>query len=420
MNDAAIRRLLLTCLQVDGLHENGCLCQISPNEWDQLLSLAQQQGITPLLYYRLDTNGGFTAAPTSVTVALQNAYYRNSVRNLRLYRQLETIVCALQVRNISTIVLKGASLAVTVYPNPALRTMNDIDLLVKPAQMADAVAVMAELGYRFIEETGSPVLGETDLVMGHHLPRFVKADEVAAVELHWRLASPDRYQPFDDDALWARAVAMPLATATTCSLCPTDQLLHICLHASYHHAFQQGIRCLCDIDALVRRAGPAIDWSDLQRQTEEQQWGPGVYLALYLAHELLAVPLPNSVLQQATLLVSPSQMPEIAQWHIFSAQQIDEPIPSPAFTKLWDADNWHLRIRVFVQRIFLPKQIIARLYGVSLDSPRIYGWYIRHYIGVVKRYAHHLWRLNRRDTRALTAARQRMQLSQWLGQDDNL
>ncbi len=52
---------------------------------------------------------------------------------------------------IKTIVLKGAMLAETVYPNIALRSMGDIDLLIHKDDLDRAAKRILELGYIFNE-----------------------------------------------------------------------------------------------------------------------------------------------------------------------------------------------------------------------------------------------------------------------------
>ena len=56
-------------------------------------------------------------------------------------------VSALEAQGIRAILLKGAAIAARLYDNPAERSYGDGDLLVDPARYADAVDVMARLGY---------------------------------------------------------------------------------------------------------------------------------------------------------------------------------------------------------------------------------------------------------------------------------
>ncbi|MEZ4863079.1 MAG: nucleotidyltransferase family protein [Caldilineaceae bacterium] len=413
MNQLSTMNLLLACLQetpADDLYPQ--LAQSTSAEWDALLALARRQGVAPLLFARLKHRGWLAALPPACQAALEAAYYENCVRNLRLYQQLNAIITRLQQQGVAVLVLKGAALATTVYADPALRMMHDLDLLVDQAQLPRVCALLQELGYAFADETSL----ESDLLHRHHLPSLVKADGAVAVEIHWRITPPERYQPLATGPLWARAMTTNLAGTACQTLAPTDQLLYVCLHAAYHHSFQQGVRFLCDLDAIVRRWGPALDWDSIQTQARQQGWRPGLYLTLYLAHTLLAAPIPQQVLHALQPSGFNQEIVRLARQHMFAAEE-DEPKLSPAFVRMVEHSSGWARGKVLLERLFLPKHMLARLNRVSPDSYRIYGYYPRHYLGMVSRYLHHLGRLCRGDRRALVAAQEALTLRDWLAQD---
>ena len=82
------------------------------------------------------------------------------------------------------VVLKGAAIADRFYPDPALRTFSDLDLLVPRAQLRIGAEVLQELGYEERVEL-QPDFGVTH---GHdiHLVKEVGRQGVD-LELHWRI-----------------------------------------------------------------------------------------------------------------------------------------------------------------------------------------------------------------------------------------
>jgi hypothetical protein len=54
----------------------------------------------------------------------------------------------LQTRDIQPVVLKGLGLAYEYYPDPALRPMSDIDLLLKQADVLPALTLLADAGFK--------------------------------------------------------------------------------------------------------------------------------------------------------------------------------------------------------------------------------------------------------------------------------
>src|SRR5690606_514878 len=61
--------------------------------------------------------------------------------------QLAELLAGCANHSLHPIVLKGAHLAALVYATPALRPMNDIDILFPPAELPRAEALLTDLAY---------------------------------------------------------------------------------------------------------------------------------------------------------------------------------------------------------------------------------------------------------------------------------
>ena len=251
--------LLLACLRTAPTPMlSADLAQLLPSDWQQLLKLSEQQQIAPLLYHRLKEHQLLELVAPAVRQQLHQLQLTNSVRNLRIYHELRLLATALQTAHIPCIVLKGAHLAMAVYPNPALRYMADLDLLVQQADLPAAVALLREQGYVPL----TPIVVEAQLHVGRHLPPFKHPERVACVEIHWTITLPNRTYTTEMAGFWAQAQPVTLVTLSTRGLCVEDLLLHICIHATYQHYFAQDVRFLCDLDAIVRRY-PALNWQTI-------------------------------------------------------------------------------------------------------------------------------------------------------------
>lgn len=77
----------------------------------------------------------------------RQGYYENLARNLTLFQELRRILQALNNGRIKVMVLKGASLAETVYKNPVLRPMSDLDLLIREKNLGEVERKLLDLGY---------------------------------------------------------------------------------------------------------------------------------------------------------------------------------------------------------------------------------------------------------------------------------
>jgi hypothetical protein len=116
-------------------------------DWQSVCRLAVQQNLAPLLYRRIKDLGITAHLPCEVYEDLRNRYLYSAASSMRLYHEFGKVMTAMQAAHIPIIPLKGIYLAQTVYKNPALRPMCDIDILVKPNDITLSVDVLKALGY---------------------------------------------------------------------------------------------------------------------------------------------------------------------------------------------------------------------------------------------------------------------------------
>lgn len=419
MDQSTLRDQLFASLKVEWTAATYAdLAQLSAAAWEELFTLARQQGVLPVLWQRLQSNRQLALVPALLAQRMQERVNAMTVRNLRLYHELGVILSSLRQHNIDVIVLKGAHLAATVYPDPALRYMNDIDLLFHPAVVPAAVEVLQALGY----QPDAPLDWAKHLAVVHHLPRFGKPDVVAGVEIHWTVTRPNQIYTIVLDGLWARATPVTLAGVTVLGLCPEDLLLHICEHASYHHHFLQRMRFLCDIDALVRHAAQEMDWTQVQQRAQAYQWAKGIHLSLLLAQQLLATPIPPTVLQELQADGFDVRLATVVIDQFFADQSAASAI-SPDFVHFSVAQTWGEKAKIVWRRLWLPSPMIANQFSISPHSPKRYLYYLVHYKNLLIRYSGKVWRLWQKDQTMLAIIhsnfainRRKAAVSQWFEQ----
>ena len=159
-------------------------------------------------------------------------------------------VCrALREAGIAAIVLKGMAVN-RCYPNPELRSMGDVDILVHNQDMEKASEVLLLLGYRIIDNTN-----------GKHM-EFAKTNTVP-IELH-RLLS--EYEFVENSVLfhqeiWRNLLEVPLGNSTANILSWNMQILHMCIHMATHLIYKGfGLRQLCDFIVVCQTKKNEINW----------------------------------------------------------------------------------------------------------------------------------------------------------------
>ncbi len=401
--------LLLACLRVTPTPTlTTDLAQLSPSDWQQLLQLSQQQHISPLFYHRLKEHQLSELVTPAVRQQLQQLQLANSVRNMRINHELRRLAAAFQAVQIPIIVLKGAYLAAAVYPNPALRFMADLDLLVPQAALPAVVALLQQQGY----EPVIPIVLEAHTQTSHHLPPFRHAERVVGVEIHWTITTPDDADTVNIGQFWAQAQPITIAGMLGQTFCPEDLLLHICVHATYHHYFAQDIRYLCDIDAIVRRY-PTLDWQLLIARAKQRRWTRGVHTALYLTRQLLGTAIPDQVIAALGPTHLSNTIVETIMAEMF-ADKVENRRISLNFIELWQVGQASARSKIMLQRLFVSPTMLASIYSISPRSPKVLFYYLVRLKDLVLRYSGKSWQLWRGQAAAVTQVTRNHQLTHWL------
>jgi hypothetical protein len=115
-------------------------------DWTSFLDRALDQGMVPLVRRHL-AGGSWTGVPDAVRAWLDARHEENRRRNRLLTIELLALLDRLAAAGIEAIPFKGPIVAETCYGDLDARPFGDIDLLVEPADVADAMKVMAAAGY---------------------------------------------------------------------------------------------------------------------------------------------------------------------------------------------------------------------------------------------------------------------------------
>src|SRR6185436_1595897 len=109
--------------------------------------------------------------PPEVRGCLETLLELNGRRNRLMLQALEGAVASLNGAAIAPVLLKGAAaLAEDLYPDPGMRIVGDLDLLVREAEVDGAVAALEKAGF------GVGTARQSFDADPHHLPLRVHAE----------------------------------------------------------------------------------------------------------------------------------------------------------------------------------------------------------------------------------------------------
>ena len=205
-----------------------------------------------------------------------NIRYRDAAANVVRFAELEAVLTALAHAGVEAVVLKGAALCSTVYPNIAERTMQDVDLLVRRSQLGLAHRCMLGLGYETSEASSErigPFQVYTTGERGYHrqLGQFN-----LIFELHWQLSSVEAYSRIDVESLWAERNPLQIGEVYAWQLSPRDTLMHVCVHLA-SHGFSHAVAS-ADIKQVITR--PDFSWEPFLERVARFRVKRAVYYAL--------------------------------------------------------------------------------------------------------------------------------------------
>ena len=179
-----------------------------------------------------------------------------------LQRQdLSRLLDAFADARVCPLLLKGAQLAYTHYPQPWLRPRFDTDLLIRPSDCDRADEVLRRLGYsRSIQVSGTLVANQLQY---QRQDRYGLTD---TIDLHWKITNPHLFADlltFEELTAAARPVVELGRHAR--GLANTHALILACVHRVAHHQNSDRLIWLYDIHLIAQAMSPGerADFVDL-------------------------------------------------------------------------------------------------------------------------------------------------------------
>ncbi len=236
---------------------------------EQALEVARAHGVAAICHEALIRIKGRNGTLSATEELFLRERQLAAFRSIRTGRDLAQIVDAFHGAGILPVLLKGASLAFNVYPDPSLRPMGDLDLLVRKEDTSKAQGALATLGYS--PELVAATRWEEENLLAH-LP-FQSAPGRIPVEIHFRLFP--RVMPYfpGEESLWGRVVSTTVEGKQALRLAPPDELLYLCGHLRKHVPSLYRLLWFCDVALLWRKmgAGEFATFFDLLAQSPRRE-----------------------------------------------------------------------------------------------------------------------------------------------------
>lgn len=255
---------------------------LAQGDWAAIDAMAAQHRLQPWLHHRLSSGALAVAVPTEVADGWREAHRGATFGALTAQAALIRLHDALAAAKVPMAALKGSRLAFFDYPAAALRPMRDIDVLVAPERLADALDALALAGFPIPADRAAAVARALD--GDKHLDPIAVPGCDRYVEVHHRIAESG-LPCIDTATILAEARTDTLGGAPIAFPSPTHMLGHLVLHAVYNHRFDCGPLALVDIAMLLH--GEPVDAERFVKQATGGGWLGGARLVVALVERVM-------------------------------------------------------------------------------------------------------------------------------------
>jgi hypothetical protein len=286
----APRCTLLQAALTDPRAVTGC----SPAQWDLLVRQARRANLLGRLSSTLRGAGLMAEVPAAPRQHLHAADVISRRQSISVRWEVRCIRQTLEKFGAPIVLLKGAAYEMSGLPAARGRLFSDIDILVPRALLPAVESALMLAGWQASDHDAYDQ--HFYRAWMHEIPplRHVRRD--TTIDVHHNILPGTARVQVDAQALIDAAVPVPGHEGLHV-LQPVDMLLHSATHLFHEGEFDNGLRDLFDIDALLRDFGADVRfWDDLVPRAATLGLGRSLYYALRMSAEILATPVPPEVL----------------------------------------------------------------------------------------------------------------------------
>ncbi len=273
-----------------------CLAEDESYDWaavpPDVIERAVDIGLGPVVARAADMAGAGRHLPLSDR--LRAAALTARALTADKYETVAAILTAARAIDCPVVLLKGAATALCYYPEPHLRTMGDIDLLVPAERHSLLDAKLRPLGFE--QRSSDPAA-----TLAHHGNPWCDVSRGTWVDIHSRLY-PVEHPLADHSLLWWPSISShltPVPVGRQIAFAMSHELQLIYTSARWADTFNpaRGIYPIIDVALLIRKHGNTLNWDVILAAIQRSWAASAVHLMLsFVCRWELAV-VPSAVLE---------------------------------------------------------------------------------------------------------------------------
>jgi len=249
--------------------------------YERLIKKCFAHGLEGIAYYEFNRLGILNLIDRRIAEKLKWGSRNTLMVNMLLLSEFKNIVELLRKNNIEPVPVKGIVFVKKLYENLSLRSMADIDLILREKDYKYAIEILKSAGYR-----------ESDFLQARKWERenfriaLTKPDLIPlTVELHKKFSHPGRFGLSADDALdnlgSAEIDEMQFRT-----LNPDYTFLFLINHMGMHYF---NLKLIWVVDAVKFLLEFTPDWSKILDYVEQYRLRTSLYMLIKLISPYLNI-----------------------------------------------------------------------------------------------------------------------------------
>lgn len=327
-------------------------------EKEAVCQVADEQSIGRFLYFYYKDS-----LPYNWNKKFGREFLGASANEMKRFSELKKILKIFSAHNIFAAPLKGNHVAYKAYPNPALRTMCDIDLLLRKKDINKAYNLLIERQYKQTNEVPHEF----------HKPGL-RSPGGTYIELHFHIMK--NRNRFADELLWTDSYKSDLGGAGLIFLSPEITFLHAMQHA-FSDKIVCGLKLILDSAYIIKNLEPdpekLLEFAKKSRLTKQLK--------------ILMNILPGFFPQKYNMELSAEEnkIAEKARFLLFSYNEICKTTNQErAFERDFAGRNLKTKLRFILKSVFKNPAAIAYKYKCEKSFPGIvYYYFVSIYEGFI-------------------------------------
>ena len=280
-------QLLLSCTKLnrnDAELAETTRCLRSSIQWNSFADLAGHHSVGALVFRALAEEA---AAPHAIRDRLRELARQTALRNLKLIHELISLHELCRPHDVTLMPYKGPALSAIIYGDPCLRDTTDLDFLIHPRDLPQLTRLLLDRGY--VPEQGIPSDPDSHYLSAVSECGFAQPVIGIRIDAHWSIAPRHLGISIDPEWFWIDAPEIDLNSVKMPAMRKEKLVLALCIHGT-KHAWER-LKWVCDLGNLLR-ANPELDWREISHDAVQSGAERALALGLWMAHHLLAAPLP--------------------------------------------------------------------------------------------------------------------------------